>query len=151
MLYLSSWLFPYQLHKLSILLGINISKNDFSHTAQTGLFVATSSNVIVDSNTFTDIGERLHVKFYLVNLLINIWRISWFTDTGRHHLWKCDNYKQFLWWDWYHKILEHKWNLCSGIKWNEKIDQGCFWSVVTNQSFALLNFKINNDDMFISF
>jgi len=36
--------------------GINISNNDFSHTAQTGLFVATTSNVIVDRNTFTDIG-----------------------------------------------------------------------------------------------
>ena len=59
-------------HFYLMFLGISISNNDFSHTAQTGLFVATSSNVIVDSNTFTDIGERLHVKFYLVNLLINI-------------------------------------------------------------------------------
>ena len=39
-----------------IIADIQIINNKFSHTAMMGLFVTTTSDVVMDSNVFTDIG-----------------------------------------------------------------------------------------------
>ena len=36
--------------------AITVMNSEFSHTAMTGLFVASSSNVMIERNVFTDIG-----------------------------------------------------------------------------------------------
>ena len=54
--------------------GVTVTDCEFSHTAMTGLLVASSSNVLVSQNVFTDIGYHALLQlgsFEYGNILIS--------------------------------------------------------------------------------